>query len=102
MRRRLERFLPIVVLALVMQILAPIAASWAAGITVADPLQSASICHSDGTPDGPCRATHSPSCKSNDTEMCRRLSPLTVSMRQGLGCRRSATRLAISVGASPG
>lgn len=48
MRRRLERFLPIVVLALVMQILAPIAASWAAGITVPDPLQSAGICHSDG------------------------------------------------------
>jgi hypothetical protein len=48
MRRRLERLLPIVLLALVMQILAPIAASWAATITIADPLQAASICHAGG------------------------------------------------------
>ncbi|MGY3356331.1 uncharacterized protein (DUF697 family) [Bradyrhizobium sp. GM0.4] len=48
MRRRLERFLPIFVLALVMQILAPIAASWATTISIADPLQTASICHADG------------------------------------------------------
>src|SRR5262247_2841231 len=47
MRRRLQEFLPIVVLALAMQILAPIAACWAAGIAIADPLQSAGICHSD-------------------------------------------------------
>lgn len=51
MRGQLERFLPIVVLALVMQILAPIAACWATGIAVADPLQAASICHS-GAPAG--------------------------------------------------
>jgi hypothetical protein len=48
MRRRLERFLPIVVLALVMQILAPIATCWAATIAIIDPLQTASICHADG------------------------------------------------------
>jgi hypothetical protein len=48
MRRRLERFLPIFVLALVMQILAPIAAPWATTIAIAaDPLQTASICHAD-------------------------------------------------------
>jgi hypothetical protein len=49
MRRRLQRFLPIVLIALVMQILAPIAACWASDITVTDPLQSAGICHSEAT-----------------------------------------------------
>ncbi|WGD56321.1 DUF2946 family protein [Bradyrhizobium sp. CB1650] len=46
MRARLQKFLPIVLIALVMQVLAPIAACWAAGQAVADPLQSAVICHS--------------------------------------------------------
>ena len=45
MRRRLRKFLPIVLLALVVQILAPIAACWAAGIAVSDPLVTAAICH---------------------------------------------------------
>ena len=37
--------LPIVLLALAVQILAPIAASWAAGIAASDPLHAAVICH---------------------------------------------------------
>jgi hypothetical protein len=45
MRRRLQKFLPIVLVALVVQILAPIAACWAAGIAASDPLGSAVICH---------------------------------------------------------
>jgi hypothetical protein len=45
MRRRLEKFLPIVLIALVVQILAPIGACWAAAIAVSDPLQAAEICH---------------------------------------------------------
>jgi len=49
MRRRLQKFLPIVLIALAVQILAPIAAYWAAGIAASDPLGSvlgsASICH---------------------------------------------------------
>ncbi len=45
MRRRLQKFLPIVLIALVVQILAPIAACWAAGIAASDPLGPASICH---------------------------------------------------------
>ncbi len=45
MRRRLQKFLPIVLLALAVQILAPIAACWAAAIAASDPLQSAGICH---------------------------------------------------------
>ncbi|TYL80281.1 DUF2946 family protein [Bradyrhizobium cytisi] len=53
MRARLQKFLPVVLLALVMQVLAPIAACWAAGQAVADPLGTGVICHSvseQGTP----------------------------------------------------
>jgi len=46
MRARLQKFLPLVLLALAMQVLAPIAACLAAGQAVADPLQNAVICHS--------------------------------------------------------
>ena len=46
MRARLQKFLPVVLLALAMQVLAPIAACLAAGRTVADPLSAAVICHS--------------------------------------------------------
>jgi len=45
MRRQLQKFLPIVLIALAVQILTPIAASWAAA-AAADPLQAAEICHS--------------------------------------------------------
>jgi Protein of unknown function (DUF2946) len=56
MRRRLQKFLPIVLIALVVQILAPIAACWAVGIAASDSLGSALgsafICHDNaaGTP----------------------------------------------------
>jgi Protein of unknown function (DUF2946) len=46
MRRRLQKYLPIVLIALTVQILAPIAASWAAAMAVADPLAAIEICHS--------------------------------------------------------
>ncbi|MCK1277370.1 DUF2946 family protein [Bradyrhizobium sp. 61] len=49
MRRRLQEFLPIVLVALTVQILAPIAACWAAAIAIADPLVSAAICHDSST-----------------------------------------------------
>src|ERR1700738_3923913 len=45
MRRRVRKLLPIVLIALAGQILAPIAACWAAGIAASDPLQGAVICH---------------------------------------------------------
>jgi len=45
MRRRLKKFLPIVLMALAVQIFAPIAACWAAGIAASDPLSAAVICH---------------------------------------------------------
>jgi hypothetical protein len=46
MRRRLQKYLPIVLVALLVQILAPIAASWAAAMVASDPLGAAEICHS--------------------------------------------------------
>ena len=45
MRRRLGKFLPIVLIAVLVQIFAPIGATWAAGIAASDPLHAAAICH---------------------------------------------------------
>lgn len=45
MRRRYQKFLPIVLIALMVQILAPIGACWAAAIVASDPLGAAEICH---------------------------------------------------------
>src|SRR3954453_5248224 len=45
MRKRLKKFLPIVLIALVVQIFAPIGACWAASIAASDPLAAAVICH---------------------------------------------------------
>ena len=52
MRRRFQKFLPIILIALVVQILAPIGATWAAAMTAGDPLGAAPICHGaqEGTP----------------------------------------------------
>ena len=50
MRRRLKNFLPIVLIALVVQIFAPIGACWAASIAASDPLAAAVICHGNGAP----------------------------------------------------
>jgi len=47
MRRPLEKFFPIVLIALMVQILAPIGACWAAAIAASDPLPRAEICHTD-------------------------------------------------------
>lgn len=48
MRRRLKNFLPIVLIALAVQVFAPIAACWAASIAASDPLSIAVICHGNG------------------------------------------------------
>ena len=50
MRRRLKNFLPIVLIALAVQIFAPIGACWAASIAASDPLAGAVICHGGGDP----------------------------------------------------
>lgn len=47
MRRRLRTFLPTVLIALTVQILAPIAVWRAAAIAASDPLHAAAICHDD-------------------------------------------------------
>ena len=53
MRARLKNFLPIVLLALVVQIFAPIGACWAASMAASDPLAAAVICHGNGaSPNG--------------------------------------------------
>ncbi|WP_407174712.1 DUF2946 domain-containing protein [Bradyrhizobium sp. STM 3562] len=52
MRRRLQKFLPVVLIALAVQVLAPIAACWAAALAASDPLPLAEICHSIGDASG--------------------------------------------------
>ena len=51
MRKRLKNFLPIVLIALVVQIFAPIGACWAASIAASDPLAGAVICHGNAAHD---------------------------------------------------
>jgi Protein of unknown function (DUF2946) len=46
-RRRLRKFLPIVLIAVLAQIFAPIGATLAASIAASDPLHAAAICHGD-------------------------------------------------------
>jgi len=48
MRRRLQRFLPIVLAALAIQMTAQIGACWADALAVADPFSSFPICHGGG------------------------------------------------------
>jgi hypothetical protein len=52
MRRRFQKYLPIVLIALMVQIFAPIGACWAAAIAASDPLATAEICHDSGTAAG--------------------------------------------------
>ena len=46
MRQRLQAFLPIMLIALMVQILAPIGVAWASAIAASDPLRGLEICHS--------------------------------------------------------
>jgi len=52
MRRRLKKFLPIVLMALIVQIFAPIGATWAASIAASDPLSASVICHGNAPSSG--------------------------------------------------
>jgi hypothetical protein len=52
MRARLKSFLPIVLIALVVQILAPIGACWATSIAISDPLAAAIICRGNNASSG--------------------------------------------------
>ena len=64
MRRRLAKFLPIVLIALAAQIFAPIGACWAAAIAASDPLSQAVICHGDAAGSG--QADHTGSQRAHD------------------------------------
>lgn len=70
MRARLQKFLPLVLLALAMQVLAPIAACWSAGQAVADPLSAAVICHSTGEQGGPNDQTGTPTAHGAACALC--------------------------------
>lgn len=70
MRSRLQKFLPIVLLALVMQVLAPIAACWAAGQAVADPLGTGVICHSVSEQGTPNDQNDSPTAHAGACALC--------------------------------
>ncbi len=47
MRQRLHGFFPLLLIALVVQILAPIGATWTVALAASDPLRGIEICHSD-------------------------------------------------------
>lgn len=70
MRARLQKFLPVVLLALVMQVLAPIAACWAAGQAVADPLSAGVICHSASEQGGLNDQTGAPIAHAGACALC--------------------------------
>jgi len=69
MRRRLQKYIPIVLIALMVQVLAPVAACWAVAIAASDPLRIAEICHDSasvavgqqGDQNGP-RSEHGSGC----------------------------------------
>jgi hypothetical protein len=72
MRRRVGKFLPIVLIALMVQIFAPIGATWAASIAASDPLHAGVICHGDaaqGQPD-PSDQTGQPRAHDGACAMC--------------------------------
>jgi hypothetical protein len=63
--RRLKRYVPIFMIALMVQILAPIGAGWAFAAAISDPLAAAEICHqSDPSSQGSGQSdqTHDLSC----------------------------------------
>jgi hypothetical protein len=70
MRARLQKFLPLVLLALAMQVLAPIAACWATGQAVADPLSAGVICHSTSEQGGLNDPTGTPSAHAGACALC--------------------------------
>jgi DUF2946 family protein len=49
MRRRFKNYLPILLIALTVQIFAPVAACWAAAMAASDPLRITEICHDSGS-----------------------------------------------------
>jgi hypothetical protein len=52
MRLRLQKYLPIFLIALLVQVFAPIGVCWAAAGAASDPLSTAAICHNSGLDTG--------------------------------------------------
>jgi hypothetical protein len=71
MRRRLRKFLPIVLIAMTVQIFAPIAACWAASIAASDPLHAAAICHDNAaSTSGPTDQSGQPGAHDGCCSIC--------------------------------
>jgi hypothetical protein len=70
MRRRLRKFFPIVLLALTVQLLAPIAACWAASMAGSDPLVSGFICHDSAASSGQTDQTGQPAAHDGCCSVC--------------------------------
>jgi hypothetical protein len=72
MRRRLWKFLPIFLIALAVQIFAPIGACWAASIAGSDPLHGAAICHDDAaSASGQADQTGQPRARDGCCSICK-------------------------------
>ena len=70
MRRRLGKFLPIVLIALLVQIFAPVAACLAASTAASDPLQGAIICHGAGPTTPGSSDQNSPRAQDRSCSLC--------------------------------
>jgi hypothetical protein len=70
MRRRLWRFFPIVLLALTVQILAPIGACFAASIAASDPLHASAICSGVAPAAGQADQTGQPRAHDGACSLC--------------------------------
>ncbi len=70
MRRRIGRYLPIVMFAVLMQLFAPIGATWAAASAHADPLGFASICSPSGNHGGEDGSSSAPASHSTCCPLC--------------------------------
>src|SRR3569833_1826615 len=70
MRARPQKFLPLVLLALAMQVLAPIAACWATGLAIVDSLSAGVICHSPSEPGGLNDQTGVPTAHAGACALC--------------------------------
>jgi hypothetical protein len=71
MRWRLRKFLPIVLIAVTVQVFAPIAACWAASFAASDPLHAAAICHDNAASgSGQTDQSHQPRAHDGCCSIC--------------------------------
>src|SRR6516164_4965907 len=70
MRRRLEKFVPIVLFAMLVQLMAPIGAFHAVARAASDPLAVPMICSEMTTADGQTMPSHAPDAHGNCCAFC--------------------------------